>query len=455
MSTRYPNRYKALALGVACALSLPLAAHAQSDTREQQLEQRVAQLEQQLNELKSLVQAQAAQTRAPAAAPAQTVAAAPATAHEVVLTTPGNAYANTKVKIGGFIKTDFMSTHTDGYLGDQNAARDLYLPGATPIGGKSASYSDMHAKFSRISVGVDSLTDGGDKVGAFLEWDFFGNSLGNENASNGYGLTLRHAYLYWNNWLAGQTWTNFMDPNALPEAVDFIGVTDGTVFVRQAQLRYTRGGFAMALENPHTTVTPYQGGSAQLSPDHNVMPDLTARYTWKGDWGFFGVAGLLRQLRTDGRNDALPSDTSTATAGGVSVMGKAVLGSNDDLRYSATVGKGIGRYVGLANFAADGMLDAASDIETRRVWAAYLAWHHAFDDRLRMNLMVARNGIDNDVALTGPAANRHTESAHVNLLYSPLPKVDLGAEYAWGRRVLENNDSGKLQRLQFTAKYSF
>jgi hypothetical protein len=304
-------------------------------------------------------------------------------------------------------------------------------------------------------VGVDSVTDNGDKVGAFVEWDFFGNALGNENATNGYGLTLRHAYLYWNNWLAGQTWTNFMDPNALPEAVDFIGVTDGTVFVRQAQLRYTQGGFAMALENPHTTVTPYQGGSAQVSPDHNVMPDLTARYTWKGDWGLFGVAGLLRQLRTDGRNDAVASRTSTATAGGVSVMGKAVLGSHDDLRYSATVGKGIGRYVGLANVTADGMLNAASDIETRRVWAAYLAWHHAFDDQLRMNLMVARNGVDNDVALTGPAANSHTESAHVNLLYSPLPKVDLGAEYTWGRRVLENDASGKLQRLQFTAKYSF
>lgn len=453
MTTRQTHRHSALALSMACALMLPLAGHAQGDTREQRLEQRVAQLEQQLNELKGMIRAQ--QAAAPAA-PAQNVPAAPnPAAHEVVLTTPGNAYANTKVEIGGFIKTDAVSTHTDGYLGDQNAARDLYLAGATPIGGKSASYSDMHAKFSRINVGVDSVTDNGDKLGAFVEWDFFGNALGNPNATNGYGLTLRHAYLYWNDWLAGQTWSNFMDPNALPEAVDFVGPTDGTVFVRQAQIRYTRGGFSLALENPHTTVTPYLGGAAQLSPDHNLAPDVTARYTWKGDWGFVGVAGLLRQLRTDGSNDAVPSGRSSATAGGVSVMGKAVLGSQDDLRYSATVGKGIGRYVGLANIAADGMLDANNDVEARRMWAAYIAWHHAFDAKLRMNLMLARNGIDNDVALTGPAANKYTESAHINLFYSPLPKVDLGAEYTWARRVLESDADGKLQRLQFTAKYSF
>jgi hypothetical protein len=438
---------------MACALVLPLAGHAQDATREQQLEQRVAQLEQQLNELKSLVQAQAAQTRAPAAVPAKTVAAAPA-AHEVVLTTPGNAYANTKVKIGGFIKTDFMSTHTDGYLGDQNAARDLYLPGATPIGGKSASYSDMHAKFSRIGVGVDSLTDGGDKVGAFLEWDFFGNSLGNENASNGYGLTLRHAYLYWNNWLAGQTWTNFMDPNALPEAVDFIGVTDGTVFVRQAQLRYTSGGFAVALENPHTTVTPYQGGSAQLSPDHNVMPDLTARYTWKGDWGFFGVAGLLRQLRTDGRNDALPSGTSTATAGGVSVMGKAVLGSNDDLRYSATVGKGIGRYLAFG-LGSDVVVDANGELNALDGYGGFVAWRHVFSPKVRTNLMYSAAMFDNDKAITGFGVTERAQSLHANLIYSPFPKLDIGAELIFGQRALEDDREGDLRRIHTSVKYSF
>ncbi|MGB5852821.1 MAG: hypothetical protein WBG85_11065, partial [Rhodanobacter sp.] len=71
MATRQTHHRSALALSLACALMLPLAAHAQSDTREQQLEQRVAQLEQQLNALKAMIQAQRA-----APAPAAPVAAA-------------------------------------------------------------------------------------------------------------------------------------------------------------------------------------------------------------------------------------------------------------------------------------------------------------------------------------------------------------------------------------------
>ncbi|MFC5742220.1 DcaP family trimeric outer membrane transporter [Dyella tabacisoli] len=461
-----------MAISVACALTLPLAAQAQDNSREQKLEQRVAQLEQQLAELKGLIQSSATQSGAaqssaaqsgaaqpqkatPAGVPAQTITAAKPGDHEVVLTTPGNAYGQTKVKVGGWIRAEALSTHTNGYLGDQAAARDLYLPGSTPIGGKSANYSDMHAKFSRFNIGVDSLTDNGDKVGGFFEWDFFGNSLGNENATNTYGLTLRHAYVYWNNWLAGQTWTNFMDPNALPEAVDFIGPTDGTVFVRQAQLRYTTGDFSVALENPHTTLTPYHGGSTQISPDHNTVPDLTARYTWKGDWGFIGIAGLVRQLRMDGSNDKPVTAKSSATGIGGSVMGKWNVSSHDDIRYAATYGKGIGRYIGLANITADGALNANGSIESRKLWAAYVSWRHAFNEKLRSNVMFARNGLDNDVTLTGLAANKYTESVHFNLIYSPMPKLDIGAEYTWARRALESGDYGKLQRLQFMAKYAF
>src|SRR3546814_10282620 len=80
------------------------------------------------------------------------------------------------------------------------------------------------------------------------------SNLGNEVSTNTHGLTLRQAFVTWNNWLAGQAWSNFQDVAALPEAVDFVGVTEGTTFVRQAQIRYTNGPFSVALENPHTTV---------------------------------------------------------------------------------------------------------------------------------------------------------------------------------------------------------
>ena len=111
---------------------------------------------------------------------------------------------------------------------------------------------------------------------------------------------LRHAYIQWREWLVGQTWSNFQDVAALPDSVDFIGTTDGTVFVRQPQVRYTKGGFSLAVENPQTTMTPF-GGPADpnstawiVETDDSSIPDLTARYAWKGAWGHVAVAGLAR-----------------------------------------------------------------------------------------------------------------------------------------------------------------
>ena len=49
------------------------------------------------------------------------------------------------------------------------------------------------------------------------------------------------------------------------------------IFVRQAQVRYTQGGFSVALENPETTLI------GTTSSDRGSMPDLTVRYGWKGE----------------------------------------------------------------------------------------------------------------------------------------------------------------------------
>ena len=42
-----------------------------------------------------------------------------------------------------------------------------------------------------------------------------------------------------------------------------------------------------------------------------------------------------------------------------------------------------------------------------------------------------------------------------NVFYSPLPKVDLGAELMFGTREVESGAEGDITRLQFTTKYSF
>jgi len=448
------NNFPLRRTALAAALLLSLSGAALADSRgEAALEARIAQLEQQLAELKAAVEAQKTATTAAPAAAGPAAAGVKLPIQSTTLT-PG-ANPGTTLKVGGFMKTDFMLTRTDaGQLADSASGRDLYVPGQTPVGGSGSNTDyDAGAKFSRINIGIDTVTENNDKLGAFVEFDFFGGALGNENATNTYGLTLRHAYAYWNKWLAGQTWSTFMDTAALPDAVDFIGPTDGVIFVRQPQIRYTSGGFQVALEDPQTTVLP-RGGGAVASSDRGVLPDLVARYNWKGGWGQFGVGALLRDLRVDrpaAGTTAAIEDSQFAAA--VTVGGKWILGEKNDLRYQFTGGS-ISRYIGLG-IAADSVLDANNDLEAIDGWAGYVAWRHVIGKKLRSNLMYARSDYDNPVAYTGSAVTQSVQSFRLNFIYSPLPKLDLGVEYMIGRRELESGAEGDIDRLQFMAKYSF
>jgi hypothetical protein len=464
-NSRHTSLRKIVAITLTAAMvGLPAAAWSQT-AKEQELEARVAELE-------KLVQQLAAEKKAapaPAAAPAKP-AAAPVQATSI---TP-NAAPGTTFLLTGFVKLDANFTDTsDGELGDSSSGRDFYVPGQTPVGGLDEGTDlNAHVKQSRVNFGTDTILEGGDKLSTRFEIDFFGSSLGTQNVSNTYAPVLRHAYVQWRSWLIGQTWSNFMDPATLPEAADFIGTTDGTTFVRQPQVRWTKGGFSLSAENRETSITPYTAGALPVAPaaqpgrqfnsDDGFMPDLTARYAWKGSWGHVAVAGLLRELvhestgaqwSTTGVNAAIDDSTWT---GALSLSGKYMIGK-DDIRWMALYGN-LGRYVAL-NFANDAILDSNGNIESIDGYAGFVAYRHLWTEKLRSTFTYALQSYDNDASLSLTnntySANKESWSWTANMFYSPIPKLDLGAEFRQGYRELENGTDGDLYRLQFTTKYSF
>lgn len=438
------TRCAAIALAAVTALALPAGASAETD-RERELEARVTELERIVKQLLAEKQATGA---APAAVAATAPAPAPAGPPPIQPTSVvPNALAGTKFFVTGFAKLDALFTETQDGRMPAGPGRDFYLPGVTPVG-NGPSYQELqaHIKQTRVMLGTD--TDFQDhKLGARLEFDLYGSSLGNERITNTYGLQIRHAYLTFDKWLFGQTWSNFQDVATLPESVDFIGNTDGQVFVRQPQLRYTAGGFSVALENPETTYTPFGGGAQQVS-DENRLPDLTAAYQWGGRWGHLRVAALGRELRYDVGTDSNAVFTLAAQLSGKFIVGR------DDIRFTLIGGDAIGRYVAL-NFANDAVLDASGELEAISGLAGSVAWRHVFTPRWRTNLMVAYGEYDNDAALGGAAVNESSLSWAINAFYSPVPKLDLGLEYRYAKRELENGTDGTMGRLQATAKYAF
>ena len=451
------GRRRPLASALLCALLLPGTALAETK-KEQELEARIAQLEAQVQALLSAQQQQQAtlaqtQTQLDQVKVAQ---AAPDDGKPKIQSSPILVAGNPggRFSFGGFVKLDAMLTDTNaGEIADGSAGRMFYLPSAIPVGGVDEAHADIdtHAMFSRFWFASDGEVQG-HKTRAYLEFDLFGggmSNLGNQASTNTHGVTLRQAYVTWDKWLAGQTWSNFQDVAALPDAVDFVGPTEGTTFVRQAQVRYTSGPFSVALENPQTLVNGYRSTTRTISDDGS-LPDLTARWTTKGDWGHVSVAGIARQLRHD------TATTSASDTGyGVSVSGKYNLGKSDDVRYMLTAGRGIGRYVAFG-LGADGVLDATGgELDGIGVLAGFVSWRHVFNPKLRGNLMLSRAQFDNDTDWTGFGVTESAQSVHANLIYSPFPKLDIGAELIWGNREVESGADGDLRRLHTTVKYSF
>lgn len=431
----------ARALCVAAALA-PVAALAAPDADTAAM---IRELRQRLDTLEAQLAAERAAKPAPP--PAAAAPAKPADAKN----------SDTKITWGGYIKADVLySSFSEGEVA-QGSARDFYLPNGTPVSngsGQSRAFFDMHAKETRLFVKSETMIDG-HKLGTHVEFDFIVNqsTTANEIVTNAYTPGFRRAFVTYDNWLLGQEWTTFLNLGSLPETLDFVAFpSEGSVFVRQPQARYTMGNLQFALENPETSVLPGGGGAVAGSGDA-TLPDFVARYNFKLGKADLSLSGLLRQLKVEnpaaGATAAVDDDT---TAGGVSLAGKVAFGA-DDLKFQLTTGEGIGRYVALGT-SADAVL-ATGQLDAIGVTAGYLAYKHAWTPQWRSTVTYSLLEIDNDTAKTGLALSKSIQSASVNLLYSPVAKLTFGAEYRHANRELENNQEGSLDRLQFSAKYSF
>jgi hypothetical protein len=438
--------FRTLVLAVSTVLASSGTALAQT-AKELELEARIQRLEKIISELTGKPVPDLPETAAAAPPPA----AVPGPALQAQSITP-NAQPGTRFLFTGFVKLDAIaSQYSDGDVADGSVGRDFYLPATIPIGMADEEIDlDAHVKSSRFTFGTDSNAPDGSPIATRLEIDLFGTALGDERVTNTYGVLLRQAYVQYKNWLVGQAWSNFQDVAALPETADFIGPTDGTTFVRQPQVRYTRGGLSLSAENPETTITPF-GGGARISSDDNDLPDLTAAYMYKLGTGYLRGALLARQLKLESFGMTSIDDSSYAAA--LSVSGKINFGAND-LRFMFTAGDGIGRYVGV-NFANDAEVTANGELRSVSGWAAFAAWRQVWNSQLRSTVMLSTSEYDNDIGLAGAAVNKSSLSLAVNTFYTLLPKLDIGLELRYAEREIESGADGSLQRLQAIARYSF
>ena len=445
---------KAIATAAGCALlMLPVSLNAATDASS--YEERISELEAKVERLEALIEEQAVvlgscarveEVEEAVASCARVEDMQDALAEAV---DPPTLYEETDVKVGGYVKvngilSDYSKAPTRG------AGDDLFIPVTINTSGDPAGPQlNLHAKETRFWLKSNTPTDGGD-INTYFEIDFLGQQ-GDERVGNSFSARIRHASLQWHRWTVGQTWTNFFNVSTLPDYLDFVGPV-GTTFGRQAQFRYTvptrNGSWALSLENPETTLTPF-GGGVRIDADDGRYPDVVLRRNWSGGWGNFSASALVRELRIDrdGFDDA-------TLGGAIGVAGRHELDNGNDVRWQLNAGNALGRYMGLNAFNV-GTLDADGQIELTPQFGAFAAYQHAWNDKWHSLIGASFALADNDITISGLDVPKAYQSAHLNIVWSPYPRMSIGAEYIYGRREDESGADGVLNRLQISAKYVY
>lgn len=373
---------------------------------------------------------------------------------------------NASMKIGGFVKAGFVKSF------DPLASTDRFIVGSIPVGGATPGVEEQTsftANQSRLNLEFRDKTSLGD-LRAFFEGDF---------ARSGDTFRLRHAYGQYLDFLTGQTWTTFYDPQAWPEEVDFEGLNGGTI-LRQAQVRWfpsiaKNWGLQIALEDPVSKVSEIDlTGSPDVGdPNFNTnfgneirakgltdLPDViaTIRRQWFGRW-HLKTAFVLHQVK--GQYSQRPDLPDRHEMGwGIAESGvlKAPwLDPRDNVKFQLILGDGISRYVNDTNSIGglDGVFTPdGSKIKTLPIIAGYIAYQHWWGQTLRSNFIVSGVEIDNKDFQPDNAYKR-TVRASTNMFWSPTPRLDLAIEYLWGKRTNKNGDADDASQIQLISKYGF
>jgi hypothetical protein len=376
----------------------------------------------------------------------------------ILLVTPTRA-TETSFKYGGYVKFDAMVTHyNNGVPSALSPIREFHIPALVPVGDTNKNHNlDFHVKESRFNFQTLTTFEDGRTLKGYLEMDFLLSVGGDERVSNSFNPRMRHFYFATGPWLFGQTWMTFMVV-ILPDNLDFIGAPEGVIFGRQPQVRYTHGPWQFSLENPQMTVSDPRAGQVGSLPAHrrvvtgsSGLPDIVARRNFKGNWGRLGVAAIVRQLR-------YVDDTYAINDRGIGyglTVGSEIKVGKDDLKFQATAGSGLGRYIGL-NFVDAAVIDTTNgQLSTIDKTAGFIAYRHFWNEKWRSTVDASVLYADNPSLVKGSALNRDAQSFSVNLLYSPVPKWTVGLEFFHARRRLENGTDGWYERLQFSARWDF
>ncbi|MGI9308153.1 MAG: DcaP family trimeric outer membrane transporter [Gammaproteobacteria bacterium] len=384
------------------------------------------------------------------------------------------------MRIGGFVKFNYVKSF------DPIGSTDRFIVGSIPVNeefSRVGSDTSLTANQSRFNIDLREKSSFG-QFRAFIEGDF---------AETGDTFRLRHAYGQFRDVLTGKAWSTFYDAQAAPEEVDFEGI-NGQSILRQAQIKYfpqlgEDWDLTVSLEDPITEATSVCypvldaggipdpattctagddtlaiGGSA-LATSSSDIPDLVlaVKRKWFGLW-HARVAAIGRRLSaqnaitsTDPASTIKQEDEATGWGLAMSGIFKIPFWNEaDNLKFQLMYGEGLGHYINDTNTVEglDAIFSPDGSLKALPVWAGYLAYQHFWRPKMRSTALVSVVDIDNFSFQPGDSYNR-TSRASINYLWSPINRVDVGAELIWGKRINKDDNEADALQIQISTEYRF
>ncbi len=364
--------------------------------------------------------------------------------------------AGSNVNIYGFVRADANYVFKGGNnIFNRIDAVDLNgVPGANGVvnPNKDRFYSTVNT--SRLGLDFKAPVQGAD-VGGKLEID-----VGGANAN----LRIRHAYMTYNNWLVGQTTSNFLSLDTQSEMIDY-GTPAGQGTTRTPMVRYSH------------TVSPdtHLHFGVEHGRSENKLPSLTAKLNQKyaDGKGLVTARALVQETRVR---------LEKVNAAGVGTPGYeyndqnefgwgAAIGTkyniNDQLSVTADYShvKGDDKFISFTGGQAAKVKKNGKGVELIDYDAVTAGITYKFSPQWRSTLGYGAIYFDNE----GANQNKSLQQGWLNVLYNPVKPITFGVEYTYGERQLDDYNikdrngniidtrdrTGRDSRLGLMAKYDF
>ncbi len=347
---------------------------------------------------------------------------------------------NMAFKPGGFVNLTMVSSL------DAIGQGDRFVTSSIPVTENDPGEPGTEIIVNRTRLNFDWRTKTSlGQFRAFVEADFRGEDE---------AFQLRHAFGQFGNLTIGQTWTTFMDTRNRPEEIDMEGL-NGQVILRHplARIDLQREGtlrWSLAVENPGADIT---GGTGETQ-----IPDFVARALWDRLENRSHFSFLVRSIVAE--EEVSESGEERKVGWGVSGGTRMPFrhwDGRDNFHVQATVGAGVSHYIN--DLRSEGGQDAVFDPETGRLevlfaTAGYFSSQHWWSDQMRSTFSLGWVYVDNSDAQKGDAFHR-TYRTTLNVLWSPIPNIDVGAEVLYGRRENKNGESATALQFQFASYFRF